>query len=136
MVDKFFEKNGDYFYFVFRVLVGLLFIQHGMQKLFGSFGGVGPDGGSVPLIGLFGLAGIIEFFGGLFLILGLFTRLAALFGIFDMIGAYYKAHWPQGYIPLLNQGELAALYFACFLVILALGARKWGIDNSLSKKKK
>lgn len=136
MAEKFLEKNADYFYFVFRVLVGLLFIQHGMQKLFGSFGGVGPNGGSVPIISLFGLAGIIEFFGGLFLILGLFTRLAALFGIFDMIGAYYIAHWPQGLIPLLNQGELAILYFASFLVILALGARKWGLDSSLFKKKR
>ena len=133
MLAKFTKKHGDYFYFAFRVLVGLLFLSHGAQKLFGAFGGVGPDGGSVQLFTLFGLAGIIEFFGGLFIAVGLLTRYSALFGAFDMIAAWFMVHAPQGWIPILNGGELAVLYFASFLVILVYGARKWGLDN-LSKK--
>ena len=133
--EKFFEKNASSFYFVFRVLVGLLFLQHGMQKLFGAFGGVGADGGAVQLISLFGLAGIIEFFGGLLIIIGLFTRFAAFFSGLEIIIAYFRVHLPQGNIPILNGGELALLFFAAFLVLVAYGAGKWSLDNSMKKKK-
>ena len=119
----------DILYFVFRVLVGLLFLQHGLQKLFGTFGGVDGTGGTVQLISLFGLAGIIELVGGLMITFGLFTRFGALFGIFNMIGAWVIVHIPIGWIPILNGGELAALYFACFLVLLAYGSRRWSLDN-------
>ena len=128
MISKFTKKHGNYFYFVFRVMVGLLFFQHGVQKLFGALGGQ-----QVEIFSLLGLAGIIEFFGGLMIALGLLTRYAALFGIFDMLGAWFIAHAPQGWIPILNQGELALLYLASFLIIIVYGARKWGIDNLLNK---
>jgi len=86
-----FEKyvNKDYFYFVFRVLVGLLFLQHGLQKLFGMFGGLG--GNSAELFSLMGLAGTIETLGGLGIALGLFTRLWAFFAAIEMLIAYYVA---------------------------------------------
>lgn len=131
MIEKFMRKNGNYFYFVFRVLVGLMFAQHGAQKLFGAFGG-----NSVELFSLMGLAGVIEFFGGLMIAFGLFTRLAALFGSFTMIGAWFMAHVPQGWIPIMNKGELALLFLASFLMIIVYGARKWGLDNLIFKKKR
>ncbi|MBI2508306.1 DoxX family protein [Candidatus Woesearchaeota archaeon] len=126
------NKFQDYLYFVFRVVVGLLFLQHGGQKLFGWFGGLG--GNPAELVSLMGLAGIIEFFGGLAIVLGLFTRLAAGVTAIEMIIAYFMAHAPRGAIPLLNQGEPALLFFASFLVLLAYGAGKWSLGKVLFKK--
>ena len=74
MIKKIFENHKDKFYFVFRVLVGILFFQHGAQKLFGWF----TENPSVELFSLIGLAGIIEFFGGLAIALGLFTSFFSL----------------------------------------------------------
>jgi len=129
-----FEKyiNKDYFYFVFRVFVGLLFLQHGLQKLFGAFGGLG--GQPAELFSLMGLAGIIETFGALAITLGLFVRLAALIAGLEMLVAYSIQHVPNGLIPLVNRGELSLLYFAAFLVIIAFGARKWSLEKLIFKK--
>ena len=124
--------NKDYFYFVFRVLVGLLFLQHGLQKLFGMFGGLG--GNSAELFSLMGLAGTIELLGGLAIALGLFARLGAFIAAIEMLIAYFMIHVPQGLIPFVNKGELALLYVAAFLVIMAFGARKWSLEKALMKK--
>lgn len=121
---KFLEVNKDYFYFGFRVLVGLMFLQHGVQKMFGMLGGT-----KVELLSTFGLAGTIELVAGLLIIVGLFTQIAALAGIVDMIGAFYIAHLPKGIVPIINGGELAVMFFASFLVLLVWGAGKWGLDN-------
>lgn len=123
-VKKFLHKNSSRFYFTFRVVVGLMFLQFGAQKLFGAFGG-----NQVELISLMGLAGSIEFFGGLLIAVGLFTRVAALFGIFDMVGAWVLVHIPQGLIPIMNGGELALVFLVSFLLISAYGTGKWGLDN-------
>jgi len=124
--------NKDYFYFVFRVLVGLLFMQHGLQKLFGMFGGLG--GNSAELFSLMGLAGTIETLGGLGIALGLFARLWAFFAAIEMLIAYFMTHAPNGPIPLLNFGELPLLYVASFLVIMAFGAGKFSLEKALLKK--
>ncbi len=128
-VEEFLNKNRDYFYAAFRILVGLMFVQHGAQKLFGALGGTQVQ----TMLSLFGVAGFIEFFGGLLITFGLFTRVAAFFGIADMLGAWYIAHMPKGWIPIQNGGELAALYFAAFLVILSQGTGKFGLDNLFKK---
>ena len=130
LIEKY--ANKDYFYFVFRVFVGLLFLQHGLQKLFGMFGGVG--GQPVELFSLFGLAGLIEFIAGLAIAFGLFTRLVAFISAIEMLVAYFMAHAKAGLIPLVNQGELALLYFAAFLVLTAYGAGKWSLEKALMKK--
>ena len=127
---KFLENYSDFFYFVFRIFVGLLFAQHGAQKLFGLF----TDRLPVELFSLFGLAGVIEFFGGLAIALGFFARLGAFAGAMEMATAYFKAHIPRGLIPIENKGELALLYFAAFLIVLVHGAKKWGLEKSLFKK--
>jgi len=126
--------NKDYFYFVFRIFVGLLFLQHGLQKLFGAFGGLTGDGQAVELFSLFGLAGIIELLGGIAITVGFFSRLAAFIAGIEMVIAYFMVHVPQGLIPFVNKGELALLYFAAFLVIIAFGARKWSLEKVIFKK--
>ena len=121
--------NKDYAYFIFRVLVGLLFLQHGLQKLFGMFGGK-----SAELFSIMGLAGIIEFLAGISIALGIFARFGAFFAALQMAVAYFMAHAPQGLIPILNMGELALLYFAAFLAIMAFGAGKWSLEKAIFKK--
>ncbi len=126
------NKFQEPLYFVFRVLIGLLFLQHGGQKLFGWFGGLG--GNPAELISLMGLAGVIEFFGGLAILLGIFTRLAALISAIEMLVALFMAHFPQGYVLIKNGGEPAVLFFASFLVLLAYGAGKWSLGKVVFKK--
>lgn len=134
MFDNFIEDNSNNFYFVFRVLVGILFLQHGLQKLFGAFGGVTGNSQPVELFSLMGFAGLIEFIAGITIALGLFTRLIALIGTIFMAIAYFMAHAPNGLIPLVNKGELALLYFAAFLVLVAFGAKKWSFEVAILKK--
>ncbi len=116
------NKYHDYAYVVFRVLVGLLFFQHGAQKLLGWFGG---SIAAFPT--MFWWAGVIELVGGLALALGLFTKWIALLAAGEMLVAYVQYHLPQGIIPILNQGELALLYLAAFLVLATQGTGKWGL---------
>ncbi|MBI2565033.1 DoxX family protein [Candidatus Woesearchaeota archaeon] len=127
-MNELLEKSEEYLYFVFRVFVGLLFAQHGAQKLLGWFGGK-----AMPLISMMGVAGIIELVGGLLLTLGLLTRFTALVTAVEMLAAYFMAHAPNGLAPIMNKGELALLYFASFLVLSAHGAKKWGLDNLWKK---
>lgn len=97
-------------YIVLRVGAGLLFLAHGLQKLFGLFGG-----SVVPLVSRMGLAGVLELVGGVLLVLGLFTRPVALVLAGEMVVAYIFAHLPRGPIPVQNGGELALLYALIFL---------------------
>lgn len=128
------KKYETVLYVVFRVMVGLLFAQHGMQKLFGWFGGLGGAGQSAELLTLMGLAGIIELFGGLAIATGFFTRIAALIAAIEMVVAYFMVHNPNGWIPFLNKGELALLYFAAFLILLVHGNGKLSLEQSLLGK--
>ncbi|PIN79379.1 DoxX family protein [Candidatus Woesearchaeota archaeon CG10_big_fil_rev_8_21_14_0_10_34_8] len=120
MFESCVKKHGDKIYLVFRIIVGFLFFQHGVQKLFGWFGGSVVEIGS-----LIGAAGVIEIVVGLAVLLGLFTRLAALLGGLEMIVAYVMMHSPNGWNPLLNYGEPAVLYFAAFCVLHVYGAGKY-----------
>lgn len=104
-------------------------MMHGGQKLFGWFGGQ-----SQPLASLMGVAGIVELVGGLAIALGFFARLAAFGSAIQMLVAYFKVHAPGGLIPLVNKGELALLYFAVFLVLMAYGSKKWSLEQALLKK--
>ncbi|MEK6927877.1 MAG: DoxX family protein [Nanoarchaeota archaeon] len=125
-MNKFFDKNSESFYAVFRIVVGLLFFTHGASKLFGWFG----SKGTVTLMSLMGLAGVIEVVVGILLVLGLFTRYAALLGALNMIGAWVVMHVPKGGIwPWANGGELALMFFLAFLAILAKGPGIWAIDK-------
>jgi putative oxidoreductase len=116
-----------------RVITGLLFLQHGLQKLFGLLGGV--NGGTVPIASLMGAAGIIEFVGGILIIIGLFTRPVALLLIAEMIGALFMVHFPQGGFPIQNGGELALLYVMLFAFLAVYGAGPFSVDASLRRRK-
>ena len=129
MIGKYLEGTEEYFYFAFRVLIGFLFFQHGAQKVFGLFGGK-----AAVLFSLIGLAGVIEFFGGIAIAFGLFTRLVALFTGIEMIFAYFMVHASNGWMPIVNKGELALLYLSGFLVLIAYGARKWSVERALFKR--
>ena len=129
-VQKYAEKYKDYLYLVFRVLVGGIFFIHGAQKLFGWFGG----NKVAALVSLMGVAGVIEFFGGLLIVLGLFTRLAALVSAVQMLVAYFMVHFPGGWNPVVNKGEPALLLFAAFLVLLVYGNQKWSVEKAVFGK--
>jgi putative oxidoreductase len=108
---------ADAAYVLLRAGTGLLFMAHGLQKLFGLFGG-----STVPLASRMGVAGIFELVGGVLLVLGLFTRPVALILAGEMAVAYVIAHLPRGAVPIANGGELALLY-ALIFIFLALTPR-------------
>lgn len=112
---------------ILRIVTALLFMQHGAQKLFGF--PPSQQGGTVALLSLFGVAGVLEFFGGLLLLLGLFTRPVALILAGEMAVAYFMVHAPQGFWPVLNKGEIAVLYCFVFLYLAAAGGGPWSIDS-------
>lgn len=129
------KETNSYCYSIFRILVGLLFIQHGFQKVFGFFGGVDGAGGTPPLFGFFGVAGLLELIIGAALILGLFTSFAAAVGAIEMLVGYAMVHLPNGFFPILNNGELALMYLASFLVLARYGGGRWSLaDPPLFKK--
>lgn len=118
---------------ILRIIAGALFCMHGMPKLFGWFGGMGEAGGSAPLFSLMGLAGVLEVFGGLLILLGLFTRpVAAILGL-EMIIAYFIAHMPRGPVPYLNGGELALLYMGVWIFLAGNGAGPVSVDRRMGR---
>jgi len=116
---------------VLRVITGLLFMQHGVQKLFGWLGGMGGSGASADLFSLMGAAGVLETFGGLLFALGLLTRPVAFLLSGQMAVAYFMMHAPQSPWPILNGGELAALYSFVFLFYVFNGPGRFSLDGLL-----
>ena len=113
-----------------RIVVSFLFACHGAKILFGILGGV--DGkGTTALIGSWPIwwAGVIELLGGALVLLGLFTRPAALLCSGAMAFAYFTVHLPQALLPLQNHGELATLYSWIFLLIATLGPGRFALDT-------
>lgn len=112
-------------YALFRIVFGFLFIWHGTVKLFNY-----PTEFTHSLNGLMYAAGGIEALGGLLIMIGLFTRPAAFICSGTMAVAYWMAHGMQGFWPLLNGGEMAAMYCFAFLYIATRGAGIWAVDKS------
>jgi putative oxidoreductase len=107
-----------------RIVAALLFIAHGTQKLFGF-----PESPfSPPLFSLMGFAGILETFGGLLLLLGLFTRPVAFVLSGQMAVAYWMAHAPQSAFPVLNGGDAPILFCFVFLYLVCAGPGAWSVD--------
>ena len=107
-----------------RIMAGLLFLEHGLIKMIG-FPGPGPE--TLPPLIL--VAGLIETFGGLLLVLGLFTRPAAFLSSGLMAAAYFIGHAGGGFWPSANGGEAAILYCFVFLYIFVAGPGAWALDN-------
>jgi len=125
------SKYAPYLYVLLRVVAGLLFACRGAQKLFGVFGGIGGlPGTSMPPFSLMGLAGGIELVGGLLIALGVLTSLVAFIASGEMAFAYFMQHFPRGFWPIQNGGELAVLYCFLFLYIAANGVGMWGAWRS------
>jgi putative oxidoreductase len=122
---KFLSRFEPFAFTVLRIVSGFTFSCHGAQKLFGLFGGHPQWHNPLMLV-----AGIVEFGGGLLILLGLFTRIAAFIASGEMAVAYFTAHAPHGFAPIVNKGELAVVYCFLFLFIACHGAGKWAIDKS------
>ena len=123
------EKYADPTYALLRMVAGLLFAFHGAQKLFGLLGGFQPPVGSQVWVG-----GLLEFAGGLAILAGFQTRLAAFLCSGMMAVAYTQFHWKlqfgAAFWPAVNKGELAVLYAFLFLFIACRGAGKWALDKA------
>ena len=117
---------APYLLSVLRIVVAFLYIAHGTQKLFG-FPSLEPRAG-VALLSLLGLAAVIETFGGILLLLGLFTRPVAFVLAGEMAAAYFISHVPRGFWPLLNRGEPAVFFCFTWLYFAAAGAGPWSLD--------
>ncbi|MCP3803585.1 DoxX family protein [Allokutzneria sp. A3M-2-11 16] len=118
-----------------RAVVGLLFACHGAASLFGVLGGAGGKGGTVA----FGVwpswfAAVIQFAGGLLVLVGLFTRPAAIICSGSMAYAYFVVHQPQDLFPIQNGGVSSALYSWFFLLIAVLGPGRYAVDSLLAKR--
>lgn len=115
---------------VLRIVAALLFMQHGGEKLFGIPGGHFTLIDHAKLMTLApGLAGILEFFGGALLALGLFSRPVAFILSGEMAFAYFMVHFPANAFPLLNGGGLAVLFCFTFLYLAAAGPGPWSLDH-------
>ncbi|MES2043786.1 MAG: DoxX family protein [Pseudomonadota bacterium] len=116
-----------------RIIAALLFMEHGLMKLF-HFPAAQP-GAPTPLPLMLVVAAVIEVGGGALIALGLFTRLAAFICAGEMAVAYFMAHAPKGFWPALNGGEGAILFTFIFLWLAAAGPGAWSVDGSMGKKR-
>jgi len=124
---------SPYLLSVVRIVTGLLFLQHGTAKLFHAPHQAMFD--HLQLMSLMGVQGIIEVVGGLLLVLGLFSRPVAFILAGDMAVAFFYAHFPHGWLPILNGGDLAVLFCFGFLYLWAEGPGPWSLDAMLFGKR-
>ena len=123
------SRYADLVYSIMRLIVGLLFATHGAQKVFGMFGG------KVAAAPMMQFGGWVELVGGLLIALGLFTRPAAFLSSGMMAVAYFMAHAPGGWHPVVNKGELAVVYCFLFLFIMFYGPGRWSLDAMIFRNK-
>lgn len=119
----FLRTHQDRVLSIARFVIGLVWAEHGAQKLFGVLGGT-----QMPLMSLMGLAGVIEFFGGLLIAVGLLTSIVAFIASGEMAAAYFMSHAPNGLWPIQNRGEMAVFYCFFFLYLSTRGAGVWSLD--------
>lgn len=130
MLNKFLDENKAQLYAIFRIVIGLLFAIHGAMK-FGLIGGTF----GLPEDPLMLIAGIVELFGGIAILLGTYVQVSSVLGAIVMIGALVMVHFPKGLMPVGgsgNGGEAALLFLVAFFVLATHGPGIWSLD----KKKK
>lgn len=130
-MDKFMNTWNPQILSVVRIVSAFLFMQHGGQKLFGF---PAPQRSEFDLFSLSGVAGCLELFGGALLLIGLFTRPVAFLLSGLMAFAYFIAHAPQDFWPLVNGGELAIMFCFVFLYLAFVGGGSWSIDSLRSRR--
>lgn len=119
---------------ILRFMAGAMFLMHGTQKLFSW--PIPPMGGqNPPLTSMYGIAGLIEVVGGTLIAIGLLTRVASFIASGEMAAAYFIAHFPDGFWPLANKGELPALYSFLFLYFVFAGPGPWSIDAAFRRNR-
>ena len=128
------HRAAEIAFFLLRVVSGLMFFQAGAMKLLGWYGGM-PGGRTVVLTSQIGIGGVLEFFGGLAILLGLFTRPVAFILSGEMAVAYFQFHQPGGFWPIQNHGELAVLFCFIFLYMAAKGGGEWSLDTLVRQKR-
>lgn len=126
----FLKRYSDQLYSLMRLIAGFLFACHGAQKLFGVLGGT-----SMVRVPLMLAAGSIECFGGLLIALGVCTAIAALLASGEMAVAYFLQHFPHGFWPIQNHGEMAVLFCFVFLYIASQGDGRWSARGLLKGKR-
>jgi putative oxidoreductase len=124
------DRLAPYVLSILRIMVGLLFLEHGMSRLFGF---PSPLPTPAPMT-MYWFAGCIEFLGGILVTLGLFTRPAAFIMSGEMAFAYFISHAPRGFFPMLNNGDGAVLYCFIFLYLAFAGGGPLGLDALLWRK--
>ena len=113
---------------ILRIVVGLLFLEHGTQKILDF----PPSLHGMPaLLSLQGVQGIIELVGGVLILIGLFTRPVAFVLSGDMAAAYFMSHAPKDFYPMMNGGDAAILYCFVFLYLVFAGGGRWSIDEAV-----
>lgn len=128
-MEKWLGRYSNVFYALLRIVAGVLFACHGAQKVFGILGGQKQEG-------LLQVAGVIELVTGILIAVGLFTSIVAFIACGEMAVAYFKAHSPGGFWPILNKGELAVLYCFVFLYIASRGSGILSIDSLIGRAKR
>ena len=119
-----------------RVITGALFMEHGLQKLFGLLGDPSqPWNGAPPAFSQFWFAGVLECFGGFLIVIGLLTRPVAFLLAGEMAVAYFTAHAPRNFWPILNHGEHTVLYCFIFLYLFATRAGPFSVDAALQRQR-
>ncbi|HTG01527.1 MAG TPA: DoxX family protein [Nitrospirota bacterium] len=125
---KWLDAYSDHAYALLRIAAGFLFLFHGAEKVLGLFGAAQP-----PVMSQLWIGGVIELAGGLLIMLGLQTRLAAFICSGEMAVAYFQFHWHfrggAAFFPIVNKGELAVLYCFVFLFIACKGSGRWSLDK-------
>ena len=126
---SFFQAWSPRILSVLRIVAALMFMTHGTAKLFAMPHQAMFD--NLQVMSLIGVQGILEFAGGLLLAIGLFSRPVAFILSGDMAVAYFMAHWPKSWLPILNGGELAVLWCFVFLYLFFAGPGPWSLDAKL-----
>ena len=129
-MERWLGRFSEVIYSLMRFVIGVLFACHGAQKLFGVFGGKGLPSNHMLLA-----AGIIEFFGGCLIAIGLLGSCAAFVASGEMAVAYFTTHAPGGFWPIANKGELAVAYCFVFLYIATKGSGKFSLDALIKHRK-
>ena len=124
-MEAFLGRYSTYFYALFRIVFGFLFMLHGTQILLGWPAPKQP----MTAAGMILAAGIIELVGGLLVMIGFFSSIAAFISSGTMAVAYFMVHQPNGGLPISNQGELAVMYCFAFLYIASRGSGVWSVDS-------
>jgi len=132
MSDIFFASWSQRALAALRVVAGLLFLAHGLVKLFGFPAAATP--GAQPLFTLLGIGGLIELVSGTLIALGLFTRPIAILACGEMAAAYFIFHAPRSVLPVLNGGDAAILFCFIFLYLAAAGPGAWSLDGLRSQR--